>query len=159
MVFRKVLVDGREIEFSINPDGTFRAGTQTGRFDVVQVEPGVWSAVIDGASHTVFTGVDGAYLVDHRPVRVHVVDPRTRQTKSSAVAPDGLQMVKAAMSGRILRVLVTDGAAVEAGQKLLVVEAMKMQNEVTSPKSGTVLQVHVREGDTVGVGDLLAVVE
>ena len=159
MVFRKVRVDGREIELSISGDGTFRAGTRTGRFDAVQVEPGVWSVVIDGASHTVFTGPEGGYLVDQKPVRVQVVDPRVPLAKSSAVTPDGVQTLKASMSGRVLRILVSDGAQVEAGQTILVVEAMKMQNKVTSPKSGTLLQVRVREGDTVGAGDLLAVVE
>ena len=144
---------------SIYADGTFRAGMRTGRFDAIQVEPGVWSAVIDGASYTIFAGAEGAYLVDQKPVRVQVVDPRVPLERSSAVTPDGVQTLKAAMSGRVLRVLVADGAQVEAGQKILVIEAMKMQNEVTSPKSGTVLQVHVREGDTVGSGDLLAVVE
>lgn len=152
-------MDGREIEVSINPDGTFRAGTRTGRFDIVQVEPGVWSAVIDGASHRVFAGIDGAFLVDHRPVRVQVLDPREAPQRSSAVPRDGVQMLKAAISGRVIRVLEPDGAQVQAGQKILVVEAMKMQNDVTSPKSGTLLQLHVHEGDTVGVGDLLAVVE
>lgn len=150
---------GREIEVSIHPDGTFRAGTRTGRFDLIQVEPGVWSAIIDGVCHTVCAGAEGAYLVNQAPVQVEVVDPRTPSNRSSAVTPDGVQMLKAAMSGRVLRVLVPDGAQVEAGQKMLVVEAMKMQNEVTSPKLGTVLKIHVSEGDTVGVGDLLAVVE
>src|SRR3954453_23105675 len=99
LVFRKVRVGGREIEVSIYPDGTFRAGTRTGHFDVIQVEPGVWSAVIDGVCHTVFAGAEGACLVNHAPVQVEVVDPRAPLNKSSAVTPDGVQMLKAAMSG------------------------------------------------------------
>ena len=57
-----------------------------------------------------------------------------------------------------MRVLAAAGAIVQAGQGLLVVEAMKMQNEVVAPKSGTLEKVLVREGQTVNAGELLAVI-
>jgi biotin carboxyl carrier protein len=62
------------------------------------------------------------------------------------------------MPGKIARVLVKPGDAVEAGQGLLVVEAMKMQNEIRSPKSGTVERVLVAEGQAVNAGEALCVV-
>jgi biotin carboxyl carrier protein len=67
--------------------------------------------------------------------------------------------VKAPMPGRVVRVLVEAGQEVEEGQALVVIEAMKMQNELKSPKAGRVARVAVGVGDTVGAGEVLAVVE
>jgi biotin carboxyl carrier protein len=63
------------------------------------------------------------------------------------------------MPGKVVRVLVEAGQAVEAGQGLIVVEAMKMQNELKSPKSGTVAELRAANGSTVNAGDVLVVVE
>ena len=60
------------------------------------------------------------------------------------------------MPGKIIRVLVQIGEKVDAGQGLLVVEAMKMQNEIRSPKSGTVERLLVKEGQPVNAGEILA---
>jgi len=65
----------------------------------------------------------------------------------------------APMPGKVVRVLVNAGDPVEVGQGLLVVEAMKMQNEIRSPKSGRVEKLFVSEGQTVNAGDLLAWVD
>ena len=63
------------------------------------------------------------------------------------------------MPGKIVRILVTEGAEVGAGEGVLVVEAMKMQNEVKSPKKGTIQKILVSEGTAVNAGDVLAIVE
>jgi biotin carboxyl carrier protein len=63
------------------------------------------------------------------------------------------------MPGKIVRVLTAAGTEVEAGAGIVVVEAMKMQNEMKSPKAGRVAAVHVKEGATVNGGDVLAVIE
>ena len=63
------------------------------------------------------------------------------------------------MPGRVVRVLANLGEAVEAHQGIVVIEAMKMQNELKSPKAGTVAEMRVVPGDTVAAGDVLAVVE
>lgn len=63
------------------------------------------------------------------------------------------------MPGRVVRVLVQRGDAVEASQGIVVIEAMKMQNELKSPKAGVVADVRVVPGDTVAAGDVLAIVE
>lgn len=89
-----------------------------------------------------------------------IVDPRAWSgRRHGALEAEGRQQVFAPMPGKVIRVLVEAGAAVEAGQGLLVVEAMKMQNEIRSPKSGVVGQVLVREGATVNAGEPLAWVE
>jgi len=63
------------------------------------------------------------------------------------------------MPGKVVKVLVNEGAAVEMNQGLLVIEAMKMQNEIKSTKKGTVRKLGVKESTAVNAGDLLAIVE
>jgi biotin carboxyl carrier protein len=63
------------------------------------------------------------------------------------------------MPGKIVRLLVAEGDSVEAGQGLLVVEAMKMQNEMKAPKAGCVVSLKAHEGATVAAGDVLATIE
>jgi biotin carboxyl carrier protein len=74
-------------------------------------------------------------------------------------AAAGPQRITAPMPGKIIKVLVEPGAAVAARQGLLVIEAMKMQNELRAPRDGRVKDVHVNEGDLVEAGRLLAVIE
>jgi len=68
------------------------------------------------------------------------------------------QQVTAPMPGKVVRILVQAGDKVEAGQGLLVVEAMKMQNEIRSPKGGTIERLHVKEGQPVNAGEVLCIV-
>ncbi|MDQ3806105.1 MAG: biotin/lipoyl-binding protein, partial [Acidobacteriota bacterium] len=67
--------------------------------------------------------------------------------------------ISAQMPGRVVRVLVEAGQEVEAGQPVVVVEAMKMQNEMKSPKAGAVAEVRARDGATVNAGDVLVIIE
>ena len=89
-----------------------------------------------------------------------VRDPRSlRSRRAAATGSEGPQKIIAPMPGKVIRILVGDKAAVEAGQGILVVEAMKMQNEIKSPKKGIVQQVTVAEGGNVNAGDTMAIVE
>ncbi len=89
-----------------------------------------------------------------------VRDPRSlRSRKAAAGAGEGPQKITAPMPGKVVRILVKQGDAVEAGQGVLVVEAMKMQNEIKSPKKGTVQKIAVAEGGSVASGDALAIIE
>jgi biotin carboxyl carrier protein len=91
---------------------------------------------------------------------VALTDPKRLRGSSNAGAhPDGAARIKAQMPGKVVRVLVEVGAAVEFGAGLVVVEAMKMQNEIKSPKAGVVSALNVEVGSTVNAGDVLAVVE
>ncbi len=88
-----------------------------------------------------------------------VIDPRAWSGRhNSNVEAQGRQQVVAPMPGKVVRILVKAGDRVEAGQGLLVVEAMKMQNEIRSPKSGTVEHVLAREGQPVNAGEALCIV-
>jgi biotin carboxyl carrier protein len=86
-----------------------------------------------------------------------VLDPRARAVReagSGGTAPHA-GTVRAPMPGKVLRVLVEVGHAVAQGQALVVVEAMKMENELKSPGAGMVDRVHVHPGDTVEKGAVL----
>ena len=88
-----------------------------------------------------------------------VRDPRSLRGRVRAVDDHGPRKLTAPMPGKIVRVLVSPGAEVEAGTGVLVVEAMKMQNEIKSPKRGTIRKILVSEGAAVNAGDVLAIVE
>jgi biotin carboxyl carrier protein len=90
---------------------------------------------------------------------VQVSDPRSLQTRRSAAAgKSGPQNLTAPMPGKIVRLLVAEGQEVEAGTGLVVIEAMKMQNELKSPKKGLVQKIVVAEGGNVNAGDVLVIV-
>ena len=88
-----------------------------------------------------------------------VRDPRSLRGRSGSSRDHGPRKLTAPMPGKVVRVLVSPGLEVDAGAGVLVVEAMKMQNEIKSPKKGTIQKIFVREGAAVNAGDVLAIVE
>ena len=92
--------------------------------------------------------------------QIQVLDPRRlRSAQSSGAHHHGSAEIIASMPGKVVRVLVEVGAQVEAGAGIVVVEAMKMQNEMKAPKAGVVVSINTEEGATVNAGDVLAVIE
>jgi biotin carboxyl carrier protein len=95
-----------------------------------------------------------------RNYAVTIVDPkRLRSGQNSDRHHHGVAEIRAPMPGKVVRVQIEAGAEVEKGAGLVVVEAMKMQNEMKSPRDGVVVSLNVKPGDTVNAGDVLAVVE
>ena len=94
-----------------------------------------------------------------RTILVEIFDPRALRGRGRGGSAQGRQNVTAPMPGKVIRVLVAAGDAVEAGQGLVAVEAMKMQNEMKSPKAGRVAEMKTKEGAAVTAGDVLVVVE
>jgi biotin carboxyl carrier protein len=95
-----------------------------------------------------------------RSYEVTVVDPkRLRSGQNSDRHHHGVAEILAPMPGKVVRVHLEVGAAVEKGAGVVVVEAMKMQNEMKSPRAGVVVSIKVKPGDTVNAGDVLAVIE
>ncbi|MEO7971305.1 MAG: biotin/lipoyl-containing protein [bacterium] len=91
---------------------------------------------------------------------ITLADPkRLSSARSSAGHHHGSAEIVSPMPGKIVRVLVKAGASVEAGAGIIVVEAMKMQNEMKAPKAGVVVSIHAEAGATVNAGDVLAVIE
>jgi biotin carboxyl carrier protein len=99
-------------------------------------------------------------IVGTRNYTLTLTDPKRLSSATSASAHgDDTARIVAPMPGKVVRVLVQVGGEVAAGDGILVVEAMKMQNEMKSPRAGTVIALNVQTGATVNAGDLLAVVE
>ena len=160
------IIDGRrlEIEFSRSNDGTVEAeiGGERYRLDVESVEPGVYWIRLNGRSIEVSVTPNGdgyAVSMAGRNTEVEILDARAELRRTARHAQAGKVELRAPMPGKVVRVLVSEGAEVEANQGLLVIEAMKMQNEIKSPKKGIVKKLGVTESGAVNSGDLLAVVE
>jgi biotin carboxyl carrier protein len=150
----EILTPGPACRFRL--DETLRAA------DVVVPEPGVYSVLMDGRSYEAHVEENPQGLVvviDGFRFEVSVRDPRRFSRKQSGRGGEGVQTLAAPMPGKVVRVLVAPGDAVEAGQGIVVVEAMKMQNEMKAARAGRVLTVAAKEGDTVSAGDTLATIE
>jgi biotin carboxyl carrier protein len=136
---------------------------QSSSADVVEIAPNTLSVLLAGQSHEVCVtpSADGKLKLQTgaQEFSAEVLDPRTWSgRRHGAVEAEGRQQIIAPMPGKVVRVLVKAGDAVEAGQGLLVVEAMKMQNEIRSPKSGAVERVLASEGQAVNAGEVLCIV-
>ena len=131
--------------------------------DARQVAEGIWSILIGGASHIVdVTDENGVSLVelDGESYSIRVEEEtryiiRTRGGKAGA----GGQVLKAPMPGKVVLVEVEVGQVVAAGDGLIVLEAMKMENEFRAAAAGTVVEIRVEAGQAVNPGDVLVVIE
>lgn len=135
--------------------------------DLCEPMPGVLSLLIgDGESRSAYRCIRTVYadeetiaLIGHEH-RVAVTDPRSlRARRKGPGAGNGAVHIKASMPGRVARVLVAPGESVEAQQGIVVIEAMKMQNELKSPRPARVVEVRVEAGDKVASGEILALLE
>jgi biotin carboxyl carrier protein len=147
----QVMVDGRAVEI-----GSEQLDS------VLEVEPGVYSVLLEGASYEIRIQPSGHGLtasVAGRQFDVEVRNPRDASRGSRAAIGSGRQNVTAPMPGKVVRMLVAAGDSVETSQGLVVVEAMKMQNELKANRPGRVIEIRAREGETVSAGDILVVLE
>jgi biotin carboxyl carrier protein len=139
-----------------------RLDDETVAAEVALLRPGVLSLLIDGQSHRVVLDENRSDPLLHLDGRVHpwaVEDPRSLRQRRRSAGTDGPVAIKASMPGRVVRVLLEKGDAVAAHQGVVVIEAMKMQNELKSPREGRVAEIRVSPGDTVASGQVLAVIE
>ena len=131
--------------------------------DAVLARRDVLSLLIDGKAYEVKrerTATDTHLWVGPVRYSAELSDPRSlRSRRSRAGMEHGPIKLVAPMPGKVVRVLANEKSEVEAGQGVLVVEAMKMQNELKSPKKGIVQKIMAGEGAAVNAGDVLAVVE
>ena len=105
-------------------------------------------------------GEPSAVSVGDQNYEIKIVDPK-RLRGSGAIGADatGASEIKTAMPGKVVRVLAAAGAEIKAGDGVIIVEAMKMQNEMKAPRDGIVKEIRFAEGATVNAGDVLAVIE
>lgn len=122
---------------------------------------GLWSLIVDGAQHEVAVADEGGgrYRVSTAEAleRLEVTDPLTHLAREAhgAAAGGGIETVTAYMPGRVAAVLVEEGEEVRAGQGVIVLEAMKMENEIAPDRPGKVTKIHVEPGQAVEGGDPL----
>lgn len=121
------------------------------------------SLIVNGESFDVRherTGDSLRVFVHGRAYECSVRDPRSlRNRKRASLADVGEQKVTASMPGKVVRIIARVGEQITAGQGILVIEAMKMQNEVRAPKEGQLKKLLVREGANVVAGEVLAIIE
>jgi biotin carboxyl carrier protein len=122
------------------------------------LEAGSAVVVDNGRVHRI-TFAGGHWIVNGKTVHIALADPRDRRRSSASAADSGRRDIKAAMPGKVVKLLVEPGQLVEPGAGLLILEAMKMQNEVRSPGPGAIAAIRVQPGDTVASGQVLVTLE
>jgi biotin carboxyl carrier protein len=130
--------------------------------DAHLVRPGILSLLIAGQSHRIVLDAeasDPALHIGSDRIPYRIDDPRSLRSRRGQARTDGPVTLKASMPGRVVRISVEKGESVAAHQGVLVLEAMKMQNEIKSPKDGRIIDIRVSPGDTVAVGDILVIIE
>lgn len=160
-----IAIDGKNYRLELDRGETGWSCRLDGRaveVDAVLARPDVLSLRIGNQAFEVKcerVGSEQHLWVGSARFAVEVRDPRSLRGRARAADDRGPKKLTAPMPGKVVRILATAGAAVEAGAGVLVVEAMKMQNEIKSPKKGTIQKILVAEGAVVNAGDVLAVVE
>jgi len=159
------IVDGQTLELEIDNGGSrieARVGDRHYILESKNVEPGVYWFNWNNRSIEISVTLSAdTYVVsiNGNQSSVEILDTRRALRKSSQLGQSGEVELRAPMPGKIVRILVQEGAAIEANHGVLVMEAMKMQNEIKSPKKGTVRKLGVKEAAAVNSGDLLVVVD
>jgi biotin carboxyl carrier protein len=155
---------GESYRVAIHDDTNESANPRVLDVDAVHLPGHAVSLIVDGRSVRceVEAGKDGhlAVLVGDEVHELDVLDERRLRLRraSGKFSLAGPQRVDSPMPGKVVRVLVKQGEQVQEGQGLIVVEAMKMENELKSPKAGVVAELHAQEGQAVEAGAKLAVV-
>ena len=161
-------LDGREHRIEVVDEGATARVSVDGRPHVVDAQspgPGLYSFLIEGRSYEAEVLEDGAgllVLLGGEAYRVEILDEARARRGGGAgrqAAASGPQRVTAPMPGKVVKLLVAVGDSVEAGQGVVVVEAMKMENELRAAGPGTVKEIRVEEGKAVSSGDVLVVIE
>ena len=150
----------RDLAIEVTPEGRFLVGDAVVAADLAEAVPGrVWSVVIDGQAHEVaFLGGDRVW-VDGDELRLDIADERAVAAgRAGGRSASARQEIRAPMPGLLKRVHVTEGTAVSAGDALVTLEAMKMENELRATHAGSVTQIAVAEGTKVEGGTLLVVI-
>jgi biotin carboxyl carrier protein len=157
--------EGQKHTIELHTEGDHAVATIDDRameVTVCEPEPGVYSLIagtqvleVRLLGHPNDPSVEA--LVRGRTIPLRIIDRKHRHRSVTSQVTGKVELT-ARMPGKVIRWLCQPGENVQEGQGLVVVEAMKMQNEVRSPKSGTVAEICVAPGQTVNAGEILAVV-
>jgi len=163
-----VTINGREhtLEWALGEVFSCAMDGEPFEAQAAEISAGVISILIHGKSYAVRVAPSPSaegngydVQVDGVTYPITVNDPRRWSRGSMGATREGPQQIMAPMPGKVARVLVAEGERVEAGQGLLVVEAMKMQNEIKASASGTVKKLFVVAGQPVSAGEKILVIE
>jgi glutaconyl-CoA/methylmalonyl-CoA decarboxylase subunit gamma len=160
----KGYLDDREHAIEVIPiEGGYRVSVDgvARNVDTAHIVSSFYSLLSDGKSYyvSVQEAAQGQYVVWHGGFarRIRIVNPLA-VTAGATAASDGPMAVTAVMAGRVVKLLVSEGDEVRAGQPVVVLEAMKMENDIPAPKDGIVREIHVTPGQTVETAEKLLVV-
>ena len=162
-------IDSKKYEVEINRDGRRVAATVDGRryeLDVSEPEPDVFLVKNENKVSEIFVSpkpnARNTFVVElnGHETEIDIIDPK-KLRGSGKVDEDatGKAEIKTAMPGKVVRIIAPVGTTVQKGDGVIVVEAMKMQNEMKAPKDGVVTEIRAAEGSTVNAGDILAIIE
>jgi biotin carboxyl carrier protein len=149
-------VDGKEFEIEVVDDHHIRIGDRLLKvdFEAISGQP-VFSLILDGKSYEAFVyqgDEDWEVLIRGRQYQVKIEDEREKRLKAAAgggIAEGGEFHLKAPMPGLVVSVLVEEGQEVKKGQVMLILESMKMQNELKAPRDGVMGRIRVKAGESV----------
>jgi biotin carboxyl carrier protein len=164
---REVLVNGEKLTVQIHRnshDWVYEVEERDakGSASILPAEPDVYSVLLNGKSYqarVIRSRGELQISIGGITHRVEIIDPREIRRGAGLAGTEGRQTLCAPMPGKVVKVLAKEGESVEPGQGIVVVEAMKMQNEMKALRGGTVISISAVEGATVNAGDVLAVVE
>lgn len=131
-----------------------------------QPEPNIYLFKHEGKIYEVFVSPNKnadeslQVKVGTEDFEVKIIDPKKLRGKvAGSGLADGVVEIKTAMPGKVVKILLKKDAEVKAGEGVIIVEAMKMQNEIKSPKDGIIKEIRFNEGETVNAGDVLVIIE
>ena len=158
----ELIVNGRQCSLRTGRGKCHLDGQKHG-VDIADLGNGDYSVLLDRMQYTVHVSPQGRgeflATVGGSNVAVSVQDPRSLSQRQASAGASGTCTVRAPMPGKVLAIHVCVGDRVGHNQGLVVVEAMKMQNELRSPRDGTVLEIRAAAGDSVRAGETLIVVD
>ncbi len=159
-------INNEKHEIEITLDGSKVFANIDGRkyeLESSEPEPNVYLLKHEGKIYEVFVSPQQDPLnvrLGTNELQITLIDPkRLRGVGGADAHAAGLAEIRTAMPGKVVRIIAAVGAEVQKGDGVMVVEAMKMQNEMRSPKDGVVKEIRAAEGATVNAGDVLAVIE
>jgi biotin carboxyl carrier protein len=131
--------------------------------EILSVEEGISEVMVNGTKYTV--EVEQSISVPKTPKLVRSISvpstdvhPSVTKTRNPS-APKGAGTIQAPLPGSIVKIFVSEGDVVSIGQRLLVLEAMKMENSIESDKAGKIKTIHKQEGESVMEGDIMITIE
>lgn len=141
-----------------------RLGDKVYSVDVAQPLPFSYSLIINGYSYTVDITPQGDQkdiLVSGKTFRAEVYDEKKKPllSKKKLDHLEGEQKIISSMPGKVISVLTQAGQRVEKGSGVIIIQAMKMENEIKAPKDGEIKDIRVTEGQIIEVGQVLLVME